>query len=394
MNSEKCIRNRLNGMLVAKFISDAGTWISVVLLLLYTNEVAISKAQGISLVFACRVLMPLALTPLLAKFVDRFPTGKWLVVCDLLAAAFAFAIPFSKSILVTALVGGTLSTVTAIHFSVFNRLLKAYTPSGYIKTSILKQSLLEGISLLVGTSVAAIVGSQFSFQAGFSLDSFSFILSAAIVFSVFSIYKVKNVVVAADEQLGESPLKVLSIPTMPWLLLISTFAAFCFGLRDTTLIQLIVNELGMQRSIYALAVAVGGVGGIVGNLYANRISLKRSYSGLIWVFVMVTILYLGISYSASSLFLFPVIFLLGVTEACYYYFRSHIFFTITPEDHLARGAGLFKIFNATSRSSGVLIVGLCFSFLQPSQQFVLFASIGVFAAAVAYFFRPSLKEVK
>lgn len=392
MEYEQYTRNRLNGMFVAKFISDTGTWISVVLLLLYTNEVAISKAQGISLVFAFRVLMPLVLTPMLTKFVDQFPTGKWLVACDLLAATIAIAIPYSKSIMLTAVVAGTLSTVTSIHFSAFNRLLKAYTPKGNIKASILMQSLLEGFSLLGGTSLAGLIGSQFSFQVGFAMDALSFVASAAVVFFVFSVYKVKNVVMAFNEEKNENIFKILSIRTIPWLLLISTFAAICFGLRDTTLIQLMVNELGMQKTAYALAVAVGGVGGIVGNLIANRISLKKAYSGLVLVFLAIAMLYAGIAYSTSALLLFAIIFMLGMIEACYYYFRSHIFFTITPEDHLARGAGLFKIFNATARSGGVLIIGLGFSFLYPSQQFVLFAVIALIAASVSYFFKPSLKE--
>ncbi|WP_347358622.1 MFS transporter [Bdellovibrio sp.] len=393
MENEKYVRNRLNGMLVAKFISDTGTWISVVLILLYTNEVAVVKAQGISLVFALRVLMPLLLTPMLAKFVDRFPTGKWLVACDLLAASIALAIPYSNSVMTTAIVAGTLSTVTAIHFSAFNRLLKAYTPKGKIKASILKQSLLEGISLLGGTSLAGIVGSQFSFKVGFAMDALSFVASAAVVMFVFGFYKVKNVKMAAEVQ-EEKPFKILSIRTMPWLLLISTFAAICFGLRDTTLIQLMVNELGMQKGIYAIAVAVGGAGGILGNLFANRISLRKAYAGLVIVFFAIAILYAGIAFSKSALLLFPVTFMLGLIEACYYYFRSHIFFTITPDDHLARGAGLFKIFNATARSGGVLIIGLGFSFLQPSQQFVLFAVIALVAASVSYFFRPSVVESK
>lgn len=395
MENEKHIRNRLNGMLVAKFISDTGTWISVVLILLYTNEVAAIKAQGISLVFALRVLMPLVLTPLLAKFVDRFPSGKWLLSCDLLAATIALAIPYSNSVLTTAIIAGTLSTVTAIHFSAFNRLLKAYTPKGKMKASILKQSLLEGISLLGGTSLAGIVASQFGFKVGFAMDAFSFLVSAAIVLFVFGFYKVQNLPIAGvAKALEEKPLKILSIRTMPWLLLISTFAAVCFGLRDTTLIQFMVNELGMQKGTYAVAVAVGGAGGILGNLFANRISLKNAYAGLVVVFFAIAVLYVGIAFSKSVLLLFPVIFMLGWVEACYYYFRSHIFFTITPDDHLARGAGLFKIFNATARSGGVLIVGLGFSFMQPSQQFVLFAIIAWVASGVSYFFKPSVLESK
>lgn len=392
--NETFAKNRLNGMLVAKFISDMGTWISVVLLLLYTNEVAVVKAQGISLVFALRILMPLALTPVLAKFVDRFPTGKWLIGCDLLAAGIVLCIPYSQSILVTAVVAGTLSTVTAIHFSAFNRLLKTYTPKGKIKSSILKQSLLEGMSLLIGTSLAGIVGSQFGFKIGFAMDALSFISSAILVGIVFQSFKVKNVEISSPDVDFQKKFSILSIRTMPWLLLVSTFAAICFGLRDTTLIQLMVNELGLQKSSYAMAVAVGGMGGILGNLFANRISLKNSYIGLVGVFFAIVVLYAGIAYSKSTFWLFPVVFMLGLVEACYYYFRSHIFFSITPEDHLARGAGLFKIFNATARSGGVLIIGLGFSFLSPSQQFMLFAAVGGIALCMSYFFRPTIQEAE
>lgn len=381
-------------MLVAKFISDTGTWISVVLILLYTNEVAAVKAQGISLVFTLRVLMPLILTPLLARFIDQFPTGKWLVVCDLLAAIIALMIPFTNSVLATAIIGGALSTVTAIHFSAFNRLLKTYTPQGAIKESILRQSLLEGTSLLLGTSLAGIVASQFGFKIGFALDSISFLLSSIIVIWVFSLYKIKiNSPAVSVNKIAVKPMNILSISTMPWLLLISTFAAVCFGLRDTTLIQLMVNELGMKKETYAIAIALGGTGGIMGNIFANRLSLKNAYNGLVLVFIGIVIIFIGISYSQSILFLFSLIFMLGFVESSYYYFRSHIFFKVTPDEYLARSAGLFKIFNATARSGGVLIFGLSLSTLQPSQQFIYFAAIASLASGISFFLKPKNKEL-
>lgn len=391
MENEKLIRHRLHGMLISKFISDTGTWISFVLILLYTNELAISKAQGISLVFAFRILMPLILTPLSAKFVDRYPSGKWLVVCDLCAALIACMIPYSHSVMATALIAGTLSTITALHFSAFNRLLKTYTPAGQIKSSILKQSLLEGLSLLLGTSVAGIIGSQVGFKMGFALDSLSFVVSSLIVAFVFFKYRVKNNHLFSPTETTRKSFPIFSIQTMPWLLMISTLAAICFGLRDTTLIQLMVNELGLSKSTYATGVAIGGVGGIVGNILAHRISLQKAYHGLIGVFVALVALYFCIACSNSILCLFAVIFMLGLTEACYYYFRSHIFFTITPENQLAQGSGFFKIFNATARSGGVLIVGLGFSFLAPSQQFGLFAGVAALAFILAYLFRPLKK---
>lgn len=394
MNFDYNSQKRLNGMLVAKFISDTGSWISFVLLLLYTNEVAISKAQSLSLVFAFRILMPLMLTPALTKFVDRFPSGKWLFACDFLAAIITISIPYFHSIIVTAIIAGILSTVTSIHFSAFNRLLKAYTIKENIKTSILRQSLLEGLSLLGGTSIAGVIGSHWSFKLGFAMDSISFLISGIIVLVIFNKYKFKKVDLDLVKEKKMNLFNVLSIQTIPWLLLISTFAAICFGLRDTTLIQLVVNELGMQNKTYAIIVAIGGIGGIFGNIFANRISLNKSYSGLVLVFIVIAVLYLGISNTKSKIFLYSITFFLGITEACYYYFRSHIFFSITPENHLAKTAGLFKVFNATARSSGMLIFGLGFSNLSPSNQFVIFSWLAIIAAIVTYFAKPNLKELE
>lgn len=380
---------RLKTMYTAKFISDTGSWLSTVLVLLYTNEVAIAKAQAISSVFIVRLLMPLILTPRIAKFVDRSPSGRWLVICDLMAAAVTLSIPFFHLNWATALIAGTLSTITATHFSVFNRLLKIYTPKDGIKQSILKQSLLEGLSLLLGTSLAGIIGAYFTFKVGFSIDATTFLISASLILWNFSKYKVQILSVNQSTEAKIETNGFLSLVNMPWLLLISTLAAVLLGVRDSTLIQLIVNEFSLNKSIYAGTIALSGIGGILGNFSANKVSLKKTYLGIVLVFTFSTFIFVGIATAHSLIWLYTLVFSLGFIEACYYYFRSHIFFTITPDRYTARGAGLFKIFNASARSSGILIFGYFLPTLRPSQQFLILSILSIFAALISYLIRPN-----
>jgi hypothetical protein len=123
-------RSRLHSMLTAKFISDTGSWLSTVLILLYTNEIAVAKAQAISSVFIVRLLMPLILTPWIAKFVDRSPSGRWLVICDLMAAAMTITIPFFHLNWATALIAGTLS-ILAVFAALISYLFR---PSHRVET--------------------------------------------------------------------------------------------------------------------------------------------------------------------------------------------------------------------------------------------------------------------
>lgn len=379
---------RLNAIFTAKFISDVGSWIHTVLLLLYANEVSVNKAVGISLVFSVKILMPLLLTPFLARCIDRHISCLWLLVCDLIAAAFTLSIPQNDSLIVTAFLAGGLSTTTAIHFSAFNKLMKILSPETGMKSSILKQSLLEGSALLLGTGTAALIGATMSFKVGFAIDSISFLISMIIVGYTF--YRFRNSNYQTIDNVSPGNLwQVLQIPTVPWLLAVSTFAAICFGLRDTTLIQLMVNELHLSKSHYAFAITISGTGGILGNFLASRFSLTQAYRGLMLVFPVLGLVFVGIADSGIH-GIFPLLFILGLTEAFYFYFRSHVFFTIVPSHQLAQGAGLFKIFNATSRSAGPLIFGFLFTKYASSFQFLIFAGIALSAAIAIWLFKPKV----
>lgn len=379
---------RLHWMLIAKFLSDTGSWISSVLVLLYTNEIAENKSFAISLVFIFKLLMPLIFTPLLAKLVDKRTNYWWLIFCDILAASLTVLIPYTSNTIVTATTVGTLSTITAIHFSVFNKFLKIYTPHEKIKNSILKQALLEGLSILTGTSIAAIIGVLFSFKIGFCIDAFSFVISATLVLIVFSKYKLKmphHLNTPISENFAKA---FFQINSMAWLILISTFAAILLGVRDSTLIQLIVNELKFEKYIFALSIAFGGIGGILGNLFANKISNKLNHIGLVFVFTFIGALFFFISLLQSSYLILSVVFLIGIVEACYYYFRSNIFFSITPDHFIARGAGIFKIFNASSRSIGIFIFGYFIPKALPSDQFLFLSIFALAASLIAFLLKP------
>ncbi len=285
-------------ILAAEAISSLGSQITIIALPL--TAVLFLQATPLQMgLLSSAGRLPGVLFGLFAGVViDRLPKRRVLLAANLLSALVLAVVPFSKTLQILSfkvLLG--VSFIATSIASAEGIALLSFIPSIVAKDRLAQAngrfSVLQSTTQIAGPAVAGLLIAVFSAPGAISFDAISFLFAMALMLtlpssSVSSLKQLEQESTLASFRAGFS--FIVKNVTLRLIVVIAIFLNF-FGSAFAALQALfIVKHLGIKPSFYGTALAVGGVGAVLGGMLSGSLAQKLSLVTLLSIAIGVFVL--------------------------------------------------------------------------------------------------------
>ncbi|MCC6613127.1 MAG: MFS transporter [Anaerolineae bacterium] len=187
----------------AMLISFVGDWFNTIVLAAIVSRFTEGSGLAIGLFMLARFLPPLLITPLAGALADRYNRKRLLIYADLLRAVVVLGFLLVK----TPDQLWLLYALTIVQFclgAIFEPSRSALLPSMVHRDDLVDANVLGSITwsaaLALGGSLGGFVAGAFGAVTALTIDSVSFLISAAFIFTARPIYAVAVSAVEAQRE--------------------------------------------------------------------------------------------------------------------------------------------------------------------------------------------------
>ena len=368
--------------------SSLGTGAAYVALVLLAYE-RFDSPWAISLVLAADLLPPMVLGPFLGAAADRWSRRTCVIAADLLRAIAFLAIAYVDSIAATVALALIAGTGTALFTPASLAALPSLVAERRLPAATSLYGALSDLGLAIGPAVTAVLLLMTSAESVLVLNALTFAVSALILARVpFGDAPVRT----AQESSGPPPSllretrdgigAVRGVPRL-WTVLGATGIALFFGgLVNVAELPFIINDLGAGEAVFAVAVALVGLGIAVGSLLGSAGGTpekltNRFSAGLLLGGVSLTV----VALAPNVAVLFAMFALAGIGNGMALV-HERLFIQATVADEFsARVFGLRDALSAWGFGVAFLVAGAAVSVMGP-QATIGLAGGGVLTVGV------------
>ena len=286
---------------LASLPADFADWLdytAIVALLVFTYD----AGPWAMAFFAFALTTPYLLVgPALAVFVDHWPLKTVLVVTNLgraLATSLFILAPDPVTVLILVFLRGSVDSAFT---PARQAAIQATTPENLLAEANGLHQAINQASKIAGPAFGGLLLAFVAPQMVFGLNAVLSVIAALILLAT----PVVRTVAAPEQPEPFRKRLVAGFDTFrakPPLLQALVFAAvafFAFFLHDT-LLALLMDAFGMDASLFGLAVALSGAGGLVGGLIGGRLSLLRPLRVMVGAALAIGLVTVGIAWQAIS----------------------------------------------------------------------------------------------
>jgi MFS family permease len=260
-----------------QLVSNLGDWLdylALAILIAYVWDYGAAALAALAVVIAVPHIF---IAPFAGVWVDRWPKRAVMIGADLARAAVVLGLVFAPSLAVV-LVLVFLKTTFATFFSPAEQTAtRLLVPESQLHAANALSEFVQQSTKVIGPALGGVLVAATSPRTAFAVDAATFLVSAAIL----SRLRPLHVPVAAVEpgeaeqpggywhELREGLAYILSRRAL--LVAIAAFSAAVFLLLAfDALSPLAFKELGVGQTVFGLAIAAIGLGGVLGSIAVGR----------------------------------------------------------------------------------------------------------------------------
>lgn len=382
-------------------VSLFGSQVSILALQLTAVLILHANAAQIGLLGAAEYAPLLLLSLFVGVWVDRLPRRFLLLVSDIGQAVLIGSVPVAfllgflriEYLYTVAFLTGCFSVVFGIAYQ------------SYLPELVEGESLLEGNSKLeasravagiAGPSVAGMIIQVLSAPLALFVDAASFLVSAICLKWIrvpAPASRASKAQLSIWKQIAEGLQAILKHPLLRAIAAYSSTLNFCWSIIFTVYTLYAVNELHFSSTLLGIVLGVGGLGGLLGAIIAERLAR--------WCGLGPTLLATALLASAGALLTFiahgsllvalPLLvtgqFLMGISTTVYNVNQISLRQAITPAALQGRVNATIRFLAGGSAPLGSLVGGLLGTLIG-ERATLLFGAIGISLAFGWLFFSP------
>lgn len=258
-------------------VSNLGDWldfIALAVLIAYVWEMGPAALAGLSIAIAIPWIF---VAPFSGVLVDRWPKKRVLIGSDLLRAVIVAGLIFAPSLPVLLALVALKTTVATFFAPAEQATIRIIVPEARLHAANALSQLVQQSTKVIGPALGGLIVSVASPRVAFGVDAATFLLSALILARMRPIDDplARAAAEEGDEgggywaELREGLAYIANRRAL--VLCIVSFGATIFLLFSfDTLAPLAFQQLGVSKSLFGLAVAGIGLGGVLGTIAVGR----------------------------------------------------------------------------------------------------------------------------
>ncbi len=343
-----------------QIISRMGDWLTAIALPFYVyNHTHSSLATGGMLMV--QTLPPILLGSIAGVWVDRWDRRQTMIVTDVTRAAISilFVLVALSGWLWIAYLAALLQSTLSLFFDpARNAILPSLVRNEELIAANNLNSIGSDVASLVGPALGGLIAIQIGLSGAAVLDSFSFIISAMLIFKIKILRQSSAITKMSNEDSKQQGIEFWR----EWLeglkhlkqdpRLIRLFAIIGIAMLGQGIISVLwiifVNQVlnggSLQYGIVQVAVAIGGISGAFVNAKLSKhinLTLLVGISGMIVGLLLLLTFLLPI----LSIILVLQVFC-GIAAVGFFVSQQTILQLFTPKDYLGRIFGIYQMTNA------------------------------------------------
>jgi MFS family permease len=329
-------------------------------------------------------------------FVDRYDRKRIMLVSDLMRAVLIFLIP----ILIPLNIGwlyvivALTSAITQFFDSAHASILPETATDEELSAANAFMAISSVGSMTIGFAAAGIIASGFNIEWAFYLDSFSFLVSASLVYftRLPSLPNVENTSLRAVGQNIRSGLQtVRATPILRSLFLILIPIFFIFGLQNSLFLPFALRELNGTEFHFGLQQAAETVGIAAGSLLMARY-MDRLREGQWLAMSYMAMALSSLLYSFSPVMSLAILFMgmTGFLNAPSFIGRQLVIQRAAPREMRGRVNSALFVVRDTMFVSGMALAGLADVF--NVRILLVISSLGLLVAGAVVLVLPGFHQ--
>ncbi len=307
-------------LLTGEAVNATGSWVAVIAIWGFASFKFDAGASDLALLFVVLSIPGALLGPLLGVPIDRLGPKRTLVIANLLGVLDALALTQADSYLQVVLLALPLGLIEALAAASLDAVPPRLVPDDDLVAANALLGGAQNLAIVLGPIVAALVNSQWGFEAAFVADAITFGVAALVALAI----RVPRVEVVEEPDTPWRELRDgLSLARrddgLRWTLTVvaSVYLLWAlFGLLEPLYVR---DVLGESDTVFALLQTAYGVGlvltGIALAKIGDRIAKPRYAAIAVVLSGIAAALYLG---TESLVVAFIGVFLWGVDVAFFY----------------------------------------------------------------------------
>ncbi len=372
-------------------VSSLGAGVSEIALPLFALALTNSPAQ-VGFITAVGALPYLFFSLPAGALIDRWDRKRVMMICDTGRAFAALSIPLTSwlghltvaQLYITSIVSGTL-------FVFFNiaeiACLPRVVPEEQLSAATAQNQAIDGITVLIGPSLGAILYQSANRLLPFIVDGISYIVSVISLFFIRTTFQGERI--DAPRKLHTEIVEGL---TWLWHEPLLRFTAFLTGginlvLSGSTIILIVrAKELRAPAVIIGAIFSIAAVGGIVGSLVGERIQKRLGFGqviigvswlqALLWPLYAITPNITILSIITAGVFLLIPVY--NVTQISY-------LLSMIPDELQGRVNSVFRLIAYGGLPLGQACAGVLIQTITVRPTIIVFSTCLVVMAMLATF---------
>lgn len=264
---------------LAQLVSSFGDWLAILAIFSMVTFRWNGSADDMAWVFAS-FIGPLALVgPFAGVLVDRWNLKRTMVASDLVRAFLAFALAYATDLWHLCVLMALLSSFSAFFLPAQGSLIPVLVKKEELLVANALNSQTIHLTKIVGPASAGFLISAFGEKLCFFLDSATFAVSAALLFSIHASRPAKESaagLAAAFQDLREGVRFIWTHAALRFVLFAGAAAIFALGAFNALVAIFVRDILHSESRLFGGLVSVIGVGTILGAMAIGKFAQKAS----------------------------------------------------------------------------------------------------------------------
>jgi len=264
---------------LAQLVSSFGDWLAILAIFSMVTFRWNGSANDMAWVFAS-FIGPLAVVgPVAGVLVDRWNLKRTMILSDLTRALLVFAMIFATDLWHICILMAMLSSLSAFFLPAQGSMIPLLVQKEELLVANALNSQTVHLTKIIGPATAGFLVSAFGEKLCFLLDSGSFVVSAALLFTLHAARTPKEStggVRAAWTDLGDGLRFIWTHAALRFVILAAAAAIFALGAFNALVAIFVRDVLHAEAKLFGGLVSVIGVGTIVGATVIGRFAQKMS----------------------------------------------------------------------------------------------------------------------
>jgi len=267
----------------AQVISLVGTGITTIALALLAYELAKENAgEVLGIALALKMIAYVFFAPIISTLAHKLPRRSWLIFLDVIRALFILYLPFITEVWEIYIILFLINLASAGFTPIFQASISDIIKDEVAYKKALSYSRLAyDLEQLLSPSFAALLLTFITFNTLFILDSFTFVLSAILIYiSAMTVSKSHNPTNSFVENIKFGVSSYLKTPRLRALFFMYISVALASAMMITNTVVYVSEYLNKGETFVAMAMAFSGFGSMIVALilpkWLEKIKLKNT----------------------------------------------------------------------------------------------------------------------